>query len=96
MNVSFEHGRQLGDAMKLDQEFLDKVSGPIRETWQHIYPDAEVGSNAEAMELVLDANRMEMNLGAKGREADKLISEATKEHGYKKVDKFLCKHIQLY
>jgi hypothetical protein len=81
--------------MKLDQEFLEKVRGPIRRTWQYIYPDAEVSNNAEAMELVLDANRMEFSLGAEGLAADKLISEACKEHGYKKVDKFLCKHIDL-
>jgi uncharacterized membrane protein YcaP (DUF421 family) len=81
--------------MKLDQEFLEKVRGPIQSTWQYIYPDAEVSSNAEAMELVLDANRMETNLGAAGKAADQLISEACKEHGYQKVDKFLCKHIRL-
>jgi ribosomal protein S3 len=85
----------MGAQMKLDQEFLEKVRGPIHQTWQYIYPDAEVSSNAEAMELVLDANRMEMNLGEKGKAADKLIAEACKEHGYQKVDRFLCKHIKL-
>lgn len=86
--------------MKLDDEFLNQVSGPIEDVWQQIASDAmavsqEMGeemSNAEAMELVLDADR----LTTFGHPAeDQLIEAAIKEHGYDKVGRFLRKHIRL-
>jgi hypothetical protein len=86
--------------MKLDQAFIAAVHPAISAVWQEIGSDViscsqEMGedtSNAEAMESVLDADRLTTN----GYEAeDKLIEEAIKEHTYSKVEKFLCKHIKL-
>lgn len=82
--------------MKLDKEFLNKVSPAIWATWNAIAPDAceVVEDNECAMELVLDAGRLEMYGG--DAEAARLLNESYKEHDYLKVQKFLCKHIQLY
>jgi hypothetical protein len=84
--------------MKLDKTFLEAVQGPIWNTFDQIAHDAcELGCkrNSEFMELVLDANRLSMGAGEKGKAADKLVGVACDEHGYAKVSKFLCKHIKL-
>lgn len=81
--------------MQLDQEFLKKVKPAIVQVWNYIQADIEEScTNAEAMELCLDANRISTFVTG-GKEIDALIEQASKEHGYAKVDKFLCKHIQL-
>ena len=81
--------------MQLDQDFLNKVGPAIRQCWADISPDAnDVESNAEALELCLDADRITMNVRG-GKEIDALIRQADKEHGYEKVEAFLNKHIRL-
>jgi hypothetical protein len=81
--------------MKLDKAFLKEVAGPIGDCWQQIYPDAEVSNSEEAIELVLDANRMTTLLGKEGEQADAVIGRAIDEHGYEKVLSFLAREIPL-
>jgi hypothetical protein len=82
--------------MKLDTTVIAQLNVPINNVWGHIADDAyEAGgrvSNTEAMEMVLDANRMS-TFGHK--DAETLVDELCKEHGYVKVNKFLCKHFKL-
>jgi hypothetical protein len=79
----------------LDAEFIAKVSGPLHSTWQYIGHDAmEVGvrSNRDAMEMVLDAGRINDH----SKEAGTLLEAAYKEHGFAKVFKFLCAKVKVY
>lgn len=86
--------------MKLDQSFLDQVSGAVHGTWGEIGSDTlqcarenkERINNTMAIQTVLDANYMSTN----GFEVEeKLIDEAIKEHKYPKVEKFLASKIKL-
>lgn len=82
--------------MKLDKEFLEKVENPIYRVWDQIGHDIlelEDVDNEECVETVIDASRLE-TFGHK--EAQDLISEAIKEHGYIKVLEFLTENIKLY
>ena len=82
--------------MKLDKNFLEKVQNPIYQVWDQIGHDIlelEDVDNEECVETVIDASRLD-TFGHK--EAQELVSEAVKEHGYSKVLKFLCKNIKLY
>jgi hypothetical protein len=81
--------------LKLDQEFLNQVRPAIVKCWNYIAADIDWNcSNAEAIELCLDADRISTLVDG-GKAIDELIRQADKEHGYQKVEKFLCKHIQL-
>lgn len=71
------------------------LSDAIYETWQEISADAEVSSNADAIELCIDADRMTSNCGAEGEAADKELDELIKVHGISKVIKALCKAVDL-
>lgn len=92
--------------MKLDQQFIELVRGPILDTWQYIGSDceqcaAEMGErldNEAAIEGCIDANRLTscaMGDKAKAQAAEAAITEAIKAHKYTKVLKFLSKHIRL-
>jgi hypothetical protein len=88
--------REVMMAIKLDAEFLGKIRSPIQSVWGMIAPDVdECDSNDEAVELVLDANRLSMFLGERGREVENLIAQAEREHGFSQVDTFICNNIQL-
>lgn len=86
--------------MKLDKAFITQIDAAVSDVWQEIGSDlyaccAEQGeelTNEEAIESVLDADRM-TTFGHP--EADALVSEAIKEHGYSKVAKFIGKNISL-
>ena len=89
-------------ATKLDKSVLDKLQGPIWKVWNYIGSDcyecaAECGerlTNASAMEGCVDADRMAAAPINEKAAHDFLIS-LFDEHGYSKVQKFLCKHIKL-
>jgi hypothetical protein len=85
------------EMIKLDGEFLKKVRGPMQQVWQAIAPDVdECDGNDEAIEMVLDANRLSMFLGAPGKEVEELIAQAEKDNGFEAVDEFLCSNVHLY
>lgn len=79
--------------MELNKDFLKQVEYSIAAGWDYIAGDMpEDVDNEEAIETVIDANRLSM-IGHKA--ADDLIMQAVKEHGYVKVMKFLTKNIRL-
>ena len=86
--------------MLLNAALVTRLNAPMWATWGEISSDfyelcSECGAratNAGAIEMVIDANRM-TTLG-KDKEADDMIGEAIKEHGYKKVDTFLKKNFK--
>lgn len=80
--------------MKLDQDFIKKVSPAIFAVWGAIAPDVQVDGNEEAIELCLDADRLPMFVDG-GAEIDALISAAEDEHGYDVVSDFLAANIIL-
>ena len=66
----------------------------IYQTWGAIAADLpDEVDNAEAMELCIDANRLQ-SLG-NSWEADQLVQDAIKMHGYSAVFDFLCSKIQV-
>ncbi len=81
--------------MKLDQATVDAIAPAIYETWQYIGSDAMefVESNREALEMVIDADRM--STCAKAPEADKMVGDLIKSFGYPKVMTFLNKNFRL-
>jgi len=81
--------------MKLDQEFINRVQGPIYDTWQAIGPDALefTEDNLEAIELCIDADRLVTQ--TEDKEAQDIIDMLIAEHGYIRVLRFLGKHIHL-
>lgn len=86
--------------MKLDNIFLEAVRAPIVTVWGTIGYDiieccesmGEGCDNEQAIESCIDANYLTMYTS---KEADVLVSEMCKEHGYDKVLKFLAKNIRL-
>jgi hypothetical protein len=80
----------------LDADFIKKVESPIYRTWERISPDAGRVSSKDAMELVLDADRMVGGPDkAANSEAYKLIMAAIDQHGFDKTFKFLTSKIRL-
>lgn len=80
---------------KLNHEVIEMLRMPIWMVWSGIAPDALdfVKSDEEAMEMVLDAGRLEMYGES---EANELVRELFKEHGFSKVCSFLSKEMRLY
>lgn len=78
--------------IKIDQ--LNELQNPIRTTWNNIAGDAMefVESNEDAMEMVLDANRMTM-FGYP--EADILISTLLQEYRFSEIIKIACDKFKL-
>lgn len=88
--------------MQLNKSVVDRLSPAMNATWNYIGYDlvnsiAECGermTNAHAIEGCIDANRL-ASCG-NDSEADKLVSELIKEHGYKKVFNFLKRNFKFY
>jgi len=80
--------------MKLDQAVVTRLRQPMGKTWNYIGSDAMefCTSNAEAIEMCIDAGRLETC--GNDKEASQLISELCKEHTYPKVLKFLSKNFR--
>jgi len=81
--------------MQLDNTVVEQLRTPVYMTWEHIAPDAGelVSSNEEALEMVLDANRMAVS---GYDEADRLVQDLASEHGFGNVIDFLSAQIRLY
>lgn len=78
----------------LNQKLIPQLERAIHRTWCEIAPDAWefVESNDDAMEFVLDADRMySVDLTA-----HKLVDDLCAEHGYTKVLTFLSRNIRLF
>ena len=83
---------------------IEKVLGPIMETWNAIGFDVmsagERIRNADAVECCIDADRLtQFAYGEQGkaaaREADAEITRAIAAHGYEKVLRALARAIRL-
>ena len=80
--------------MKLDQDFLFAVGGPIRQVWYAIAADMDPDCNNQgAIELCLDADRIVFF--TKNQQAEDLISAAIDEHGLDAVYSYLSANINL-
>lgn len=79
---------------KIDLNQLDKLRPAVFQTWNNVAADAIgfVESNEEAMEMVLDANRMSM-FGYP--DADKQISELLKVYDFSEIIKAMCREFKL-
>lgn len=73
----------------LDTSVVEQLKRPIYKTWDQIAPDVGRVTEKEAMELCLDAGRLQ-DAGA-----EKLVHDLCAAHGYKAVLKFLSKRIPL-
>lgn len=77
--------------MQLDDKLVLRLRRPMNITWQQIAPDLYECcpnlDNEEAIEMCIDANRLAFN--GEDEEADILVRELCKEHGYHTVLKFL-------
>lgn len=81
--------------MPVHTDIIEAIKNPIRMTWSNIAADAAefVTSNEEAMEMVIDANRLTM-FGYK--DADGIIRKMITDSGYPEVLSALSKQIRLY
>lgn len=81
---------------QLNQEFIDRVKTPLRQVWNGIAADTvddEEVSNENVIEYCIDADHL--LLIAEDKEANDLIREQCKVHGYTRVLKYLTRNIQL-
>lgn len=86
--------------MQLDNVFIARMQQPMRQTWNSIGYDiiecmnacGEDLTNEQAIESCTDANNLWLN--GDDKEADELVRQMCKEHGYVKVQEFLCKHFK--
>lgn len=80
--------------MKLDQAVVDQLRNPMWKVWNYIGSDCIdlVDDNECAVEMCIDADRL--TTCADAPEADKLVGELIREHGYNKVLKFLSKNFR--
>ena len=82
---------------QLNQAFVTRVRQPITRVWNSIAADMmddEDIDNENVIEWCIDADHLE--LIAEDKEANDLVREQCKIHGYTRVLKFLSKHISLY
>ncbi len=82
--------------MVLDRVTLSLLKPAIDETWNAIAFDVVPicgDDNESAMEMCIDADRLEIN--GHDPEANKLVHDLCREHGYMELLQFLSKHIQL-
>ena len=83
--------------MKLDQAFIERIREPMRRSWNVIgseaYGEMERVSNYDAVEAAVDADHLKIHGG--DAEADALVMQACKEHGWNKVLPFLVKNVIL-
>jgi len=81
--------------MQLDEQFIEVIKHPIFTVWDQIAQDCTfVDSNLEAIEMCVDADRLEMHGGSS--EANKLLKDMCCEHGYENVLAYLEKYLQVY
>lgn len=82
----------------LNKAFIDRVKTPIIHVWNIIGADAldceDDMSNETAVEFCIDANRLDSI--ANDGEADQMIVDQCRIHGYTKVLRYLAKNISLY
>ena len=80
--------------MKLDNAVVDQLRHPIWLVWNYIGSDCidSVDDNECAIEMCIDADRL--TTCADAPEADKLVGELVREHGYNKVLKFLSNNFR--
>jgi hypothetical protein len=78
--------------MKLNDTFAQTMRGPICQAWQAIAEEGIEATNAEAIEMAIDADRLAT---FHSQEANDMLYEAIKEHGYKPVLDLLKKNISL-
>ena len=78
--------------MELNEKFVQVMKGPICQAWQAIAEEGIEASNAEALEMAIDADRLATFVS---QDANDLLKEAIKEHGYKKVFDLLKRNISL-
>ena len=81
---------------QLNQAFVVRVKTPIRHVWNSIAADMmddEDIDNESCIEWCIDADHLE--LIAHDKEANDLVREQCKIHGYTRVLKFLAKNIQV-
>ena len=81
--------------MVLDNMFVATVKGPIVTTWQAIGHDVYelCEDNEEAMEMVIDADRILLN--GENPVAHALVRETIRDCGYHETLKYLAARIQL-
>lgn len=80
----------------LDEKVVERLSPHIIEVWNQIGHDAEgfITSNMEAVEICLDAGRMDYLINQK--EAYQFYESLVEQHGYVPVLEFLSKHVSLW
>jgi hypothetical protein len=76
----------------LDKGFVEAVYGPMQHVWQAIAEEGIEADNEEAIEMALDANRL-TTYGYP--DAEKLVDQAVRFHGWSTVAAFLAKQVQL-
>lgn len=74
---------------------LQVITQAIDCTWGALSADVEADGNEDAMEMCLDAGRLKMYGGGYGDEADTLVHNAVKKHGWIEVLNFLCDKVYL-
>lgn len=80
---------------------LELMRDPIHHTWSQIAFDCDfVKTNADAIELCVDADRMTFHASGKDAKAravaaEKELDRAIKAHGYKKVASVLSRNVRL-
>lgn len=82
---------------QLNQEFVNRVRQPITCVWNSIAADVhddEDINNENVIEWCIDADHLELIGGDK--EANDLVREQCKVHGYTRVLKYLARNIILY
>lgn len=86
--------------MELNDALVTRLRTPMRRVWSEIGPElrqlaAEEGEpvdNKSAVESCIDADCLMHN--GQDTEANSIMLQAVKEHGYPRVLEFLCKHFK--
>ena len=85
------------ESCQLNQAFIQRVKPVILKVWNAIAADlcddSDELDNDLAIESCIDANRLFIN--GEDQEADFLLREQCRMHGYTKVLKFLSRNISL-
>lgn len=86
--------------MKLNAEFLDKVTPGIRRCWEIVGGAIEAAAQETGDRLTnsmaIEASIESCHLTAYGhKETDDLISETIRDYNYQKVFTYLVRHIRL-
>lgn len=81
---------------ELNEAVVARLARPMAQVWDQISMEIgdEIENNSEAVELVIDANRLDL-LG-NDREADDLVRALIEAHGYEAVLAYLGAHVVLH